>query len=123
MVAQFQPQVTTASQIIYSYQDFDGTTVDIICMSTSPNQSQIRQAWTEENFDGETTHYLKTSKGKIVSSNWRNSSSNSWLNAYRTLWYQQRLDAQTKPDAKEHEEIIELDRAAELAKADLGFGW
>lgn len=121
MVAQFQPQVTTASQIIYSYQDFDGTTVDIICMSTSPNQSQIRQAWTEENFDGETTHYLKTSKGKIVSSNWRNSSSNSWLNAYRTLWYQ-RLDAQTKPDAKEHEEI-ELDRAAELAKADLGFGW
>ena len=117
MVAQLQPQVTTASQIIYSYQDFDGTTVDIICMSTSPNQSQIRQAWTEENLDGETTHYLKTSKGKIVSSNWRNSSSNSWLNAYRTLWYQ-RLDAQTKPqrDAKEQEEI-------ELARADLGWGW
>lgn len=122
MVAQFQ-QVTTASQIIYSYVDFDGTTVDVICMSTGPNQSQIRQAWTEENFDGETVHHLKTSKGKVISSNWRNTSSNSWLNAYTTLWYQ-RLDAQTqiKYDPKEQEEI-ELDRAAELARADLGWGW
>lgn len=122
MVAQFQ-QVTTASQIIYSYVDFDGTTVDVICMSTGPKQSQIRQAWTEDNLDGETVHYLKTSKGKVVSSNCRNSSSNSWLNAYTTLWYQ-RLDAQTqiKPDAKEQEEI-ELIRAAELARADLGWGW
>ena len=122
MVAQFQPQVTTASQIIYTYQDFDGTTVDIICMSTSPNQSQIRQAWTEENFDGETTHFLKTSHGNVIQSNWRTTANNEWLNAYVSLWYQ-RLDSQTKPQRSKEQEEIELDRAAELARADLGWGW
>lgn len=123
MIAQLQPQVTTASQIIYSYIDFDGVTVDVVQTSYGGGKTKLRQCWTEENLDGETVHSLKTSSGKVVQSNWRKASSNHWLNAYTALWYQRLEACQNKVIDITEQSDIEVMRAAQLAKADLGFDW
>lgn len=124
MIAQIQTEIT--SSIVYSYTDFDGTEVDVIEMVYPDGTVETRQCWTEPTLD-EPEYVVKTSNGSVVKSSYRKAWNNKWLNTYRQLWLrraQQRAAVEAMLERLEQEqEEIELNRAAELAKADLGFGW
>lgn len=122
MVAQFTATIQT--EITYSYTDFDGTQVDVVTMTYPNGFSETRQCWTEETLDIP-NFCLKTSSGTIVKTSQHKTRNNKWLTAYQSLYYdraQARVNELYERDFTEQDEI-ELERAYQLAKADLGFGW
>lgn len=128
MIAQlnttYQTEIT--SEIIESYTDFDGVQVDVVMMVYPDGTTETRQCWAEETLD-EPVYCVKTSKGNVVKSSWQNTHNNKWVITYRQLFLQRaQNEAAFKAFLKRFEqeqEEIEMVRAAELAKADLGFGW
>ncbi|MBE9144900.1 hypothetical protein [Planktothrix mougeotii] len=124
MVAQIN-QVAITTEIVKSYtSDFDGTTYDTIQMTYPDGTTETRTGWVEENLDGETTFYLRASKGTVLNSAWKSTQNNKWLIAYKHLWMQ-RYQAECKAfqqsmDTLAHPEFYTPEEYAQ-AKADLGF--
>lgn len=81
--------MTTAiatTEIINSYTStFDGITIDTIKMTYPDGTVEIRYGWTEENKDGETLHFIRTSEGKVLNGKWATTNNNKWMTAYKTL--------------------------------------
>ena len=105
----------TQIKIVNTFTDWDGVSVDIIEGNIN-GSTQTRYCWTKGDMQ-----YLLNRKGDRISGNLEQliygllseNNDNQWLKAYISLYNQR---------SKEQEEI-ELDRAAELARADLGWGW
>lgn len=124
MVAQIQSTIKT--EIIATYvSDFDGLQIDTIQMTYPDGSVEIRYGWMEEDFTtGETTYYLRASKGAVLNSNWKTTKTNKWLVAYKHL----KLKAK-QSEIIAHNTALEVLASPELfdrdeylkAKADLGF--
>jgi hypothetical protein len=124
MVSQIQSTIKT--EIIATYtSDFDGLTVDTIQMTYPDGTVEIRYGWIEEDFyTGETTYYIRTKSGAVLSSNWKTTRNNKWLVSYKSI----KLTAK-QAQITTHNTALEVlaspelfDRAEyEQAKADLGF--
>jgi hypothetical protein len=124
MVSQIQSTIKT--EIISTYvSDFDGLTIDTIQMTYPDGTTETRYGWMEEDFyTGETTYYIRTKSGAVLSSNWKTTRNNKWLVSYKSI----KLTAK-QAQITTHNTALEVlaspelfDRAEyEQAKADLGF--
>jgi len=123
MVAQITATITT--EIIYTYEDFDGVMVDVVQFTYPDGKTETRSCWTEENFTtGETVHSVITRGGSILKSTWTTTQNNKWMTAYIDLWikrYQAECEAfQKSMDTLAHPEFYTPEEYAQ-AKVDLGF--
>lgn len=124
MVAQIQATIKT--EIISTYvSDFDGLVIDTIQMTYPDGTTETRYGWVEEDFyTGETTYFIRASKGTVLSSNWKTTRTNKWLVSYKSV----KLTAK-QTEIIAHNTALEVlaspeffNRAEYLqAKADLGF--
>jgi hypothetical protein len=124
MVAQIQSTIKT--EIIATYvSDFDGLVIDTILMTYPDGTTETRFGWMEEDFTtGETTYYIRTKSGAVLSSNWKTTRNNKWLVSYKSI----KLTAK-QAQITTHNTALEVlaspeffNRAEyEQAKADLGF--
>lgn len=124
MVAQIQATIKT--EIISTYvSDFDGLVIDTIQMTYPDGTTETRYGWVEEDFyTGETTYFIRASKGTVLSSNWKTTRTNKWLVSYKSV----KLTAK-QTEIIAHNTALEVlaspeffNRAEyEQAKADLGF--
>ena len=124
MVAQITTAIT--SEIISSYtSDFDGLVIDTIQMTYPDGSVEIRYGWTEEDFyTGETTYFIRASKGTVLSSNWKTTRTNKWLVSYKSIKLSTKqteiiahntaLEVLASPELFDRDEYLK-------AKADLGF--
>jgi hypothetical protein len=124
MVAQITATITT--EIIYTYEDFDGVMVDVVQFTYPDGRTETRSCWTEEDFTtGETVHHVVTRGGSIIKSSWKNTLNNKWLTTYKSLWLKRyQVECETFNQALDilaFPEFYTLDEYAQ-AKADLGFG-
>ena len=121
-------QTTTAitTEIIATYtSDFDGLTIDTIQMTYPDGTTEIRYGWREEDFyTGETTYFIRASKGTVLSSNWKTTRNNKWLVSYKSvklatkqsemIAHNTALEVLASPEFFNRDEYLK-------AKADLGF--
>ena len=124
MVAQIQSTIKT--EIISTYvSDFDGLTIDTIQMTYPDGTIEIRYGWMEEDFyTGETTYFIRASKGTVLSSNWKTTRNNKWLVSYKSvklatkqsemIAHNTALEVLASPEFFNRDEYLK-------AKADLGF--
>ena len=124
MVAQIQSTIKT--EIISTYvSDFDGLTIDTIQMTYPDGTIEIRYGWMEEDFyTGETTYFIRASKGTVLSSNWKTTRNNKWLVSYKSvklatkqtemIAHNSALEVLASPEFFNRDEYLK-------AKADLGF--
>ena len=123
MVAQITTAITT--EIISTYvSDFDGLTVDTIQMTYPDGSVEIRYGWMEEDFyTGETTYFIRASKGAVLSSAWKTTRNNKWLVSYKSvklatnqsmIAHNTALEVLASPEFFNRDEYLK-------AKADLGF--
>ncbi|CAC5339851.1 MULTISPECIES: hypothetical protein [Planktothrix] len=124
MVAQIQSTIKT--EIISTYvSDFDGLTIDTIQMTYPDGHTEVRFGWTEEDFyTGETTYFIRASKGAVLSSAWKTTRNNKWLVSYKSIKlatkqsemiaHNTALEVLASPENYNHAEYLK-------AKADLGF--
>ena len=124
MVAQITTAITT--EIISTYvSDFDGLTVDTIQMTYPDGSVEIRYGWMEEDFyTGETTYFIRASKGAVLSSAWKTTRNNKWLVSYKSvklatkqtemIAHNSALEVLASPEFFNRDEYLK-------AKADLGF--
>ncbi len=124
MVAQINATITTS--IIHTYEDFDGVMVDLVQFTYPDGATETRSCWTEENLDGETLHNIVSRDGTVVKSSWKNSQSNKWIQAYKSLWLQ-RWQAECKAFQLSMDTLVFPEQYSQeeyrQAKADLGFNW
>ena len=125
MVSQIN-QATITTEIISTYvSDFDGLTIDTIQMTYPDGHTEIRYGWVEEDFyTGETTYFIRASKGTVLSSNWKTTRNNKWLVSYKSIKlatkqtemiaHNTALEVLASPENYNHDEYLK-------AKADLGF--
>ena len=125
MVSQIN-QATITTEIISTYvSDFDGLTIDTIQMTYPDGTIEIRYGWMEEDFyTGETTYFIRASKGTVLSSNWKTTRTNKWLVSYKSVKlstkqteivnHNSALEVLASPENYNHAEYLK-------AKADLGF--
>ena len=125
MVSQIN-QATIKTEIISTYvSDFDGLTIDTIQMTYPDGHTEIRYGWVEEDFyTGETTYFIRASKGTVLSSNWKTTRTNKWLVSYKSVKlstkqteivnHNSALEVLASPENYNHAEYLK-------AKADLGF--
>ena len=125
MVSQIN-QATITTEIISTYvSDFDGLTIDTIQMTYPDGHTEIRYGWVEEDFyTGETTYFIRASKGTVLSSNWKTTRTNKWLVSYKSVKlstkqteivnHNSALEVLASPENYNHAEYLK-------AKADLGF--
>jgi hypothetical protein len=127
MVAQIKStQAAITTEIISTYvSTFDGLTIDTIQMTYPDGTTEIRYGWMEEDFyTGETTYYIRTKSGAVLSSNWKTTRNNKWLVSYKSI----KLSTK-QSEMIAHNTALEVlaspeffNRAEyEQAKADLGF--
>ena len=127
MVAQITVnQAAITTEIIATYvSTFDGLVIDTILMTYPDGTTEIRFGWMEEDFTtGETTYYLRTKSGAVLSSNWKTTRNNKWLVSYKSI----KITAK-QTEIVNHNSALEVlaspenyNRAEyEQAKADLGF--
>jgi hypothetical protein len=128
MVAQINQvnQAAITTEIISTYvSDFDGLQIDTIQMTYPDGTTEIRYGWMEEDFyTGETTYYIRTKSGAVLSSNWKTTRNNKWLVSYKSV----KLSTK-QSEMIAHNTALEVlaspeffNRAEYLkAKADLGF--
>lgn len=122
MKAVLTASITT--KIVESYIDFDGVQVDVVEMRYPNGKTETRSCWTEENLDGEITgYYVITRSGTILCSEWKTTKTNKWILTYQELWLQRHATETAVVIDEQEQEEIEFMRAAQIAKADLGFGW
>ena len=124
MVAQIQATIKT--EIISTYvSDFDGLVIDTIQMTYPDGTTETRYGWVEEDFyTGETTYFIRASKGTVLSSNWKTTRTNKWLVSYKSV----KLTAK-QTEIIAHNTALEVLASPEFfnrdeylkAKADLGF--
>ena len=124
MVAQITTAITT--EIISTYvSDFDGLTIDTILMTYPDGTTETRYGWMEEDFyTGETTYFIRASKGTVLSSNWKTTRTNKWLVSYKSVKL-----ATKQTEIVNHNTALEVLASPEFfnrdeylkAKADLGF--
>jgi hypothetical protein len=124
MVSQIQSTIKT--EIISTYvSDFDGLTIDTIQMTYPDGTTETRYGWMEEDFyTGETTYYIRTKSGAVLSSNWKTTRNNKWLVSYKSI----KLTAK-QAQITTHNTALEVLASPEFfnrdeyeqAKADLGF--
>ena len=124
MVAQIQATIKT--EIISTYvSDFDGLVIDTIQMTYPDGTTETRYGWVEEDFyTGETTYFIRASKGTVLSSNWKTTRTNKWLVSYKSvkltakqteiIAHNTALEVLASPENYSHAEYLK-------AKADLGF--
>ena len=124
MVAQITTAITT--EIISTYvSDFDGLTVDTLQMTYPDGSVEIRYGWMEEDFyTGETTYFIRASKGAVLSSAWKTTRNNKWLVSYKSvklatkqsemIAHNTALEVLASPEFFNRDEYLK-------AKADLGF--
>ena len=124
MVAQIQATIKTEI-ISTDVSDFDGLVIDTIQMTYPDGTTETRYGWVEEDFyTGETTYFIRASKGTVLSSNWKTTRTNKWLVSYKSV----KLTAK-QTEIIAHNTALEVlaspeffNRAEYLqAKADLGF--
>ena len=124
MVAQIQSTIKT--EIISTYiSTFDGLVIDTIQMTYPDGHTEIRYGWMEEDFyTGETTYFIRASKGAILNSNWKTTRNNKWLVSYKSIKL-----ATKQSEMIAHNTALEVLASPEFfnrdeylkAKADLGF--
>ena len=124
MVAQIQATIKT--EIISTYvSDFDGLVIDTIQMTYPDGTTETRYGWVEEDFyTGETTYFIRASKGTVLSSNWKTTRTNKWLVSYKSvklttkqtemIAHNTALEVLASPEFFNRDEYLK-------AKADLGF--
>ena len=124
MVAQIQSTIKT--EIIATYtSDFDGLQIDTIQMTYPDGHTEVRFCWMEEDFTtGETTYYIRSKSGAVLSSNWKTTRTNKWLVSYKSIKlstkqteiinHNSALEVLASPENYNHAEYLK-------AKADLGF--
>lgn len=124
MVAQIQATIKT--EIISTYvSDFDGLVIDTIQMTYPDGTTETRYGWVEEDFyTGETTYFIRASKGTVLSSNWKTTRTNKWLVSYKSvklttkqsemIAHNTALEVLASPEFFNRAEYLK-------AKADLGF--
>lgn len=124
MVAQIQATIKT--EIISTYvSDFDGLVIDTIQMTYPDGTTETRYGWVEEDFyTGETTYFIRASKGTVLSSNWKTTRNNKWLVSYKSvklttkqtemIAHNTALEVLASPEFFNRDEYLK-------AKADLGF--
>ena len=125
MVSQIN-QATIKTEIISTYvSDFDGLTIDTIQMTYPDGHTEVRFGWTEEDFyTGETTYFIRASKGAVLSSAWKTTRNNKWLVSYKSIKL-----ATKQSEMIAHNTALEVLASPEFfnrdeylkAKADLGF--
>jgi len=127
MVAQIKStQAAITTEIISTYvSTFDGLQIDTIQMTYPDGSTEIRYGWMEEDFyTGETTYYIRTKSGAVLSSNWKTTRTNKWLVSYKSVkltakqaqitTHNTALEVLASPENYNHAEYLK-------AKADLGF--
>ena len=124
MVAQITTAITT--EIISTYtSDFDGLVIDTIQMTYPDGHTETRYGWMEEDFyTGETTYFIRASKGAVLSSAWKTTRNNKWLVSYKSIKL-----ATKQSEMIAHNTALEVLASPEFfnrdeylkAKADLGF--
>jgi hypothetical protein len=127
MVAQIQStQAAITTEIIDTYvSTFDGLQIDTIQMTYPDGSTEIRYGWTEEDFTtGETTYYIRSKSGAVLSSNWKTTRTNKWLVSYKSVkltakqaqitTHNTALEVLASPEFYDHAEYLK-------AKSDLGF--
>jgi hypothetical protein len=124
MVTQNQTAITT--EIIATYvSTFDGLVIDTIQMTYPDGTTEIRYGWMEEDFyTGETTYYIRSKSGAVLSSNWKTTRNNKWLVSYKSIKLSTKqsemiahntaLEVLASPEFFNRDEYLK-------AKADLGF--
>ncbi|WP_043938479.1 hypothetical protein, partial [Planktothrix prolifica] len=102
-----------------------GLTIDTIQMTYPDGHTEVRFGWTEEDFyTGETTYFIRASKGAVLSSAWKTTRNNKWLVSYKSIKlatkqsemiaHNTALEVLASPENYNHAEYLK-------AKADLGF--